>query len=148
MRRYPESRGSCRKWKNSRNAISVPRLHDFDCVRFAIDRIADWKAARQASRNYSGCFERLIWGIACRNNSRRAFGCGCRKGARSEAYRRALANSRRTRNHLLVIFSIARGSFRLSTQPSSTVVTSCTSPLCAQTTARAPWSSGAFRSSS
>src|SRR6266404_5837000 len=39
------------------------------------------------------------------------------------------------------------GSFKFRMQPSSVVETSLTFPLCAHTTARAPWSIGAFESS-
>jgi len=48
------------------------------------------KAAQQSSRNHGGCSKRLVRGIASRNNSRRAFGCGRRTGARSEARCRAI----------------------------------------------------------
>jgi hypothetical protein len=44
-------------------------------------------------------------------------------------------------------FRSVSGSFKSRTQPSSLVWTTCTSPACAQTTERAPVSSGAFISS-
>ena len=94
MRGYSEGCGSRGKRSNQRSAIFMPRLHNFNRLRIAIDGIADRIADPQTSRNYRrtshDCFRRT----ASRHNPRRIFGRGRRASTRSQAHHRSLANSR------------------------------------------------------
>jgi hypothetical protein len=94
MRGYSEGRGSRGKRSNQRSAISMPRLHNFNRLRIAIDGIADRITDPQTSRNYRRTFHDCFRRTATRNNPRRIFSRGRRASTRSQVHHHWLANSR------------------------------------------------------
>src|SRR5262245_5494691 len=104
----------------------------------------EWR--RKSSPNLDRRFVGVARWLARRNHSRRTFGhrrCPCHRGKAQVVIHDTVVY-----NGLILALRRASGSFRLTTHPSSVVETSCTSLLCAQTTARAPVSSGALSNSS
>jgi len=91
MRGYSEGRGSRGKRSNQRSAISMPRLHNFNRLRIAIDGIADRITDLQTARNHYRTAQHDFRRTAPRNNPRRIFSRGRRASTRSQAHHHSLA---------------------------------------------------------
>jgi hypothetical protein len=132
---------NCRGKIDSRNPFSLPWLYSVHCLRFVSDRIRKRQGIKRSLFHFRRIFGEIL---------------GRPPGSlfpRSPTRARCLASPPARSTKIASYFdpsicAYVSGSFKFTTHPSSLVRCSYTSALCAQTTLRAPRSSGAFASSS
>jgi hypothetical protein len=132
---------NCRGKIDSRNPFSLPRLHGVYCLRLASYGISKGQGSESAFFRLRRIFSEVI--------GRHPGGLFPRSPTRARCLASPPARSTKIASYFdPSICAYVSGSFKFTTHPSSLVRCSYTSALCAQTTLRAPRSSGAFASSS
>ena len=78
LRRHPTAGGQSGAGNDRRSTFFVPRLYDFDRLRFTPNRVAHRNGHQRPERHQRRFFGQVIWRFASRNDPRRASGSPCR----------------------------------------------------------------------